>query len=169
MFSDTSCVKNLVDQAVSQGYAPTTVQQYLNDYPVDESDIVAVCCCPAVPGRFQPYVHTHWCVCAWCEQVEDGAWVNGEGYDIGHLFHTIFTLLGMQFFANRLRFDGDGYARKRGGNLFGDASTSDGQMLAPDLKAFEDEALKHQTGVFALDALDTPLRSTTFAVMLLRP
>ena len=36
-------------------------------------------------------------------------------------------------------FDGDGYARKRGGNLFGDASTSDGQMLAPDLKAFEDE------------------------------
>ena len=78
MFSDTSCVKNLVDQAVSQGYAPTTVQQYLNDYPVDESDIVAVCCCPAVPGRFQPYVHTHWCVCAWCEQVEDGAWVNAD-------------------------------------------------------------------------------------------
>lgn len=43
-------------------------------------------------------------------------------------------------------FDGDGYARQRGGNLFGDASTAngenaDGQKLAPDLVAFE-EAVK---------------------------
>lgn len=40
-------------------------------------------------------------------------------------------------------FDGDGYARKRGGDLFGDKSTingeSEGQILAPDLKAYEDE------------------------------
>ena len=40
-------------------------------------------------------------------------------------------------------FDGDSYARQRGGNLFGDASSTngenaDGQQLAPDLTAFED-------------------------------
>ena len=36
------CVKNLVNQAVSEGYAPTTVDQYLSDFPVDEDDIVGV-------------------------------------------------------------------------------------------------------------------------------
>lgn len=35
-----------------QGYNPTTVQQYLNDFPVDPNDIV---------------------------HVEDGAWVNADG------------------------------------------------------------------------------------------
>lgn len=45
------CVKNLVDDAVSQGYAPTTVQQYLADFPVDPTDVV---------------------------HVEDGAWVNAD-------------------------------------------------------------------------------------------
>ena len=26
---------------------------------------------------------------------EDGAWVDGAGYDIGDLFHTIFSVLGI--------------------------------------------------------------------------
>ena len=43
------CVPNFVNEAVSNGYNPTTVQQYLKDYPVDPNDIV---------------------------HVEDGAWVN---------------------------------------------------------------------------------------------
>ena len=29
------------------------------------------------------------------ETTQDGSFVNGDGYDIGHLFHTIFTLLGI--------------------------------------------------------------------------
>lgn len=46
------CVKNLVGQAVQQGYEPTSIQQYLHDYPVDENDVV---------------------------HVEDGAWINASG------------------------------------------------------------------------------------------
>ena len=46
----TQCVPDFVQQAVDQGYNPTTIQQYLNDFPVDDNDIV---------------------------HVEDGAWVNG--------------------------------------------------------------------------------------------
>lgn len=48
----TQCVSSFVQQAISQGYNPTTVQQYLTDYPVDESDIV---------------------------HIEDGAWINADG------------------------------------------------------------------------------------------
>ena len=29
------------------------------------------------------------------ETTADGAFVDSQGYDIGHLFHTIFTLLGI--------------------------------------------------------------------------
>jgi hypothetical protein len=39
-------------QAVSKGYEPTTIPQYLKDYPVDEDDVV---------------------------HVEDGPWVNAAG------------------------------------------------------------------------------------------
>lgn len=46
------CVSGLVNQANSEGYEPTTVQQYLSDFPVDEDDII---------------------------HVEDGAWVNADG------------------------------------------------------------------------------------------
>lgn len=46
------CVRGLMDQCVSKGYEPTTIQQYLHDYPVDPTDIV---------------------------HVEDGAWVNADG------------------------------------------------------------------------------------------
>lgn len=46
------CVSSFVQQASTQGYNPTTVQQYLYDYPIDASDIV---------------------------HVEDGAWVNADG------------------------------------------------------------------------------------------
>ena len=31
------CVQGFVNQAVSQGYNPTTIQQYLNDFPLDEN------------------------------------------------------------------------------------------------------------------------------------
>ncbi|KAJ3440172.1 alpha-amylase-related [Anaeramoeba flamelloides] len=47
----TNCVSNFVNDAVGKGYNPTTIQQYLNDYPVDENDIV---------------------------HVSDGAWVNHD-------------------------------------------------------------------------------------------
>ena len=40
------------------------------------------------------------------ETTKDGAWVNGEGYDIGHLFHTIFTLLGINSRKERYRYKG---------------------------------------------------------------
>ena len=40
------------------------------------------------------------------ETTKDGAWVNGEGYDIGHLFHTIFTLLGINSRRERYRYKG---------------------------------------------------------------
>lgn len=46
------CVQNLINQCVSKGYEPTSVQQYLSDYPVDPNDIV---------------------------HVEDGAWINADG------------------------------------------------------------------------------------------
>jgi Glycosyl hydrolase family 57 len=46
------CVQNLINQCVSKGYEPTTIQQYLHDYPVDPNDII---------------------------HVEDGAWVNADG------------------------------------------------------------------------------------------
>eukprot|EP01094_Clydonella_sp_ATCC50884_P018066 TRINITY_DN3275_c0_g1_i1.p1 TRINITY_DN3275_c0_g1~~TRINITY_DN3275_c0_g1_i1.p1 ORF type:complete len:738 (-),score=134.45 TRINITY_DN3275_c0_g1_i1:204-2321(-) len=46
------CVSGFVEQAVSQGYNPTTIQQYLKDFPVDEDDVI---------------------------HVEDGAWVNADG------------------------------------------------------------------------------------------
>ena len=47
------CVQNLMNQCVNKGYEPTTIQQYLHDYPVDTNDIV---------------------------HVEDGAWVNADSY-----------------------------------------------------------------------------------------
>ena len=40
------------------------------------------------------------------ETTKDGAFVNGEGYDIGHLFHTIFTVLGINPRRTRYRHDG---------------------------------------------------------------
>ena len=40
------------------------------------------------------------------ETTKDGAWVESEGYDIGHLFHTIFTLLGINPRKTRYRFKG---------------------------------------------------------------
>ena len=40
------------------------------------------------------------------ETTKDGAFVNGEGYDIGHLFHTIFTLLGINPRKTRYRHKG---------------------------------------------------------------
>ena len=46
------CVQNLMNQCVSKGYEPTTIQQYLHDYPVDPNDLI---------------------------HVEDGAWVNADG------------------------------------------------------------------------------------------
>ncbi|WP_370392188.1 starch-binding protein [uncultured Winogradskyella sp.] len=46
-----SAVPNFSNAAASQGYTPTTVQQFLNDHPVPESDVV---------------------------KVEDGSWVNAE-------------------------------------------------------------------------------------------
>lgn len=46
------CVQNLVNQCLSQGYEPTTISQYLNDYTIDTNDIV---------------------------HVEDGAWINADG------------------------------------------------------------------------------------------
>jgi hypothetical protein len=45
-------VPNFTSQAVSAGYTPTVVQQYLNDHPVSASDVI---------------------------HVEDGAWVNADG------------------------------------------------------------------------------------------
>lgn len=50
-------VPGFVNQAVSKGYTPTTVEQYLHDYPVPYSDVV---------------------------HVEDGSWVNAEN-DWGHV------------------------------------------------------------------------------------
>lgn len=47
-----TCVPNLVNQAVSDGFEPTTIDTYLEDYPIDEND----------------FVH-----------VEDGAWINAAG------------------------------------------------------------------------------------------
>ncbi|RNC86454.1 MAG: starch-binding protein [Winogradskyella sp.] len=44
-------VQNFSNAAASQGYSPTTIQQFLNDHPVSESDIV---------------------------KVEDGSWFNAE-------------------------------------------------------------------------------------------
>lgn len=38
--------------------------------------------------------------------VEDGAWVDGAGYDIGDLFHTIFTVLGVD--PRRTRYEHKG-------------------------------------------------------------
>lgn len=46
------CVQNLVNQAVGKGYEPTTISQYLHDYPVDPNDVI---------------------------HVEDGAWINADG------------------------------------------------------------------------------------------
>jgi len=46
------CVPSLMGQAASQGFNPTTVDQYLDDFPVDPNDVV---------------------------HVEDGAWVNADG------------------------------------------------------------------------------------------
>jgi len=46
------CVPGLMSDASSKGYHPTTIQQYLSDYPVDDNDVV---------------------------HVEDGAWVNADG------------------------------------------------------------------------------------------
>ena len=46
------CVSGFVDEAQSKGYTATTIQQYLSQYPVDESDVI---------------------------HVEDGAWVNPDG------------------------------------------------------------------------------------------
>ena len=40
------------------------------------------------------------------ETTKDGAFVNSEGYDIGHLFHTIFTLLGLNPRKTRYRIKG---------------------------------------------------------------
>ena len=37
---------------------------------------------------------------------KDGAFVDGEGYDIGHLFHTIFTLLGINSGKTHYRHQG---------------------------------------------------------------
>ncbi len=37
---------------------------------------------------------------------KDGAFVDGEGYDIGHLFHTIFTLLGINSEKTHYRHQG---------------------------------------------------------------
>ena len=79
----TSCVKNLVDQAVSQGYAPTTVQQYLSDFPVPEDDIVAVrgYGCGGYPVECVSSAPLLTCANldhVGCAQVEDGAWVNAD-------------------------------------------------------------------------------------------
>ena len=46
------CVPQFANQAKQMGYHPTTIQQYLKDFPVPQNDIVAV---------------------------EDGAWVNAAG------------------------------------------------------------------------------------------
>eukprot|EP00756_Hemistasia_phaeocysticola_P032911 Hpha_TRINITY_DN16436_c0_g16::TRINITY_DN16436_c0_g16_i1::g.164152::m.164152 len=46
------CVPNFVKQAISKGYQPSTVQQYLKEHPVADEDLV---------------------------HVEDGAWVNKDG------------------------------------------------------------------------------------------
>lgn len=48
----TQCVTDLMHQAASEGYVPTTIQQFLADFPPDPSDVV---------------------------HVEDGAWVNAAG------------------------------------------------------------------------------------------
>ena len=40
------------------------------------------------------------------ETTADGAFVNGEGYDIGHLFHTIYTLLGIDPRKTHYRYKG---------------------------------------------------------------
>ena len=46
------CVPSFTSQASQQGYNPTTIQQYLTDFPVDPNDVV---------------------------HVEDGPWVNADG------------------------------------------------------------------------------------------
>ncbi|HMU37445.1 MAG TPA: hypothetical protein PKE31_00390 [Pseudomonadota bacterium] len=46
------CVPNFVKAAVTKGYVPTTVAQYLSDHPVDDKDVV---------------------------HVESGAWLNADG------------------------------------------------------------------------------------------
>ena len=40
------------------------------------------------------------------DTTKDGAFVNGEGYDVGHLFHTIFTVLGIN--SRRARYRNKG-------------------------------------------------------------
>ncbi len=45
------CVQNFVNEAASLGQSPSTIQQYLNDHPVDVSDII---------------------------HIEDGGWVNAD-------------------------------------------------------------------------------------------
>eukprot|EP00358_Blepharisma_japonicum_P001961 CAMPEP_0202946752 /NCGR_PEP_ID=MMETSP1395-20130829/10167_1 /ASSEMBLY_ACC=CAM_ASM_000871 /TAXON_ID=5961 /ORGANISM="Blepharisma japonicum, Strain Stock R1072" /LENGTH=623 /DNA_ID=CAMNT_0049647541 /DNA_START=168 /DNA_END=2039 /DNA_ORIENTATION=+ len=46
------CVPSLVNQCLNVGYEPTTISQYLHDYPINANDIV---------------------------HVEDGAWINADG------------------------------------------------------------------------------------------
>jgi uncharacterized protein (DUF1501 family) len=40
------------------------------------------------------------------DTTKDGAFVNGEGYDVGHLFHTIFSVLGIQSHRQKYRHKG---------------------------------------------------------------
>ena len=40
------------------------------------------------------------------ETTKDGGFVNGEGYDVGHLFHTIFEVLGINSRKARYRHKG---------------------------------------------------------------
>eukprot|EP01099_Mayorella_cantabrigiensis_P006980 TRINITY_DN6033_c0_g1_i1.p1 TRINITY_DN6033_c0_g1~~TRINITY_DN6033_c0_g1_i1.p1 ORF type:complete len:405 (+),score=87.97 TRINITY_DN6033_c0_g1_i1:41-1216(+) len=69
------CVSNFVHQAKSHGYNPTTIQQYLHDYPVDPNDIV---------------------------KLEDGPWVNADG-DFGspQFINWNYPLTGNQTYPNQ--------------------------------------------------------------------
>ena len=67
----TSCVQDYCDQAYEEGYQPTTVQQYLQNYPVDENDIV---------------------------HVEDGAWVNAPDFGAPRFIAFFFLFIFIYFF-----------------------------------------------------------------------
>jgi len=72
-------VPGFASQAVSQGYVPTTVQQYLNDHPVPQSDVV---------------------------HIEDGSWVNAAN-DWGH--PQFINWMWPQFDPETHEFDPDGW------------------------------------------------------------